>query len=255
MNGQSLNFNSNLNILKQCISVGLLKEHDFFVCVWLCRVRHKHLPARHGECKIVLASVNWDSLASLASVKYFPNIELSLRTLNSVWAPYKVKYIESLERVQKRATKTIPELKALCYEDRLKALKLPTLAYRRVRGDMIEAYKITNGIYDTEVVPNLKFRENVSLRGHSKTLRKDRVNKRIRANSFTQRIVNIWNSLPECIVGAPSVSAFKNRLDKFWENQEIKFNYKAPLSTGRKTRISQVELDIEVTSNLNPDTS
>ena len=198
MNGQSLNFNSNLNILKQCISVGLLKEHDFFVCVWLCRVRHKHSPARHGECKIVLASVNWDSLASLASVKYFPNIELSLRTLNSVWAPYKVKYIESLERVQKRATKTIPELKALCYEDRLKALKLPTLAYRRVRGDMIEAYKITNGIYDTEVVPNLKFRENVSLRGHSKTLRKDRVNKRIRANSLTQRIVNIWNSLPEC---------------------------------------------------------
>ena len=102
-----------------------------------------------------------------------------MRTQRVIWREFK-----------SCATKTISELEALCYEDRLKALKLPTLACRRVRGDMIEAYKIMNGIYDTEVVPNLKFRGNVSLRGHSKTLRKDRVNKRIRANSFTQKIVN-----------------------------------------------------------------
>ena len=42
----------------------------------------------------------------------------------------------------------IPTLKNLAYPERLKRLKLPTLAYRRARGDMIEVYKIVNGIYD-----------------------------------------------------------------------------------------------------------
>ena len=54
-------------------------------------------------------------------------------------------YINKIEQVQKRATnyKQIPEMKNLNYEERLRKLKLPTLGYRRVRGDMIEMYKIT----------------------------------------------------------------------------------------------------------------
>ena len=53
-----------------------------------------------------------------------------------------VKHIESIEGVQCRATKMIPELKHLSYPERLKKLKLPTMAYRRARGDMIEVFKI-----------------------------------------------------------------------------------------------------------------
>jgi hypothetical protein len=36
-------------------------------------------------------------------------------------------------------------MKNLNYEERLRKLKLPTLEYRRVRGDMIETYKIIKG--------------------------------------------------------------------------------------------------------------
>ena len=60
----------------------------------------------------------------------------------SVWDPYKVKHITDIEDVQRRATKLIPEIKQLCYPERLKKLNLPTLAYRRIRGQMIEVYKI-----------------------------------------------------------------------------------------------------------------
>ena len=52
-----------------------------------------------------------------------------------------VKHIESIEGVQRRATKMIPELKHLSYPERLKKLKLPTMAYRRARGDIIEVLK------------------------------------------------------------------------------------------------------------------
>ena len=86
-----------------------------------------------------------------------------------IWNPHMVKHIESIERVQCRATKMIPELKHLSYPERLKKLKLPTMAYRRARGDMIEVFKIVAQIYDNKTTDNfLSFKENMnmSLRGH-----------------------------------------------------------------------------------------
>ena len=42
-----------------------------------------------------------------------------------------------------------------------------------------------------------------------------------------RRARRVWNSLPENVVKSPSINVFKNRLDKFWRNQDIKLNYKA----------------------------
>ena len=61
----------------------------------------------------------------------------------SVWNPHHQSLIEKLEKVQKRATKLVITVKKLCYEERLRKLKLPTLKYRRIRGDVIELYKIS----------------------------------------------------------------------------------------------------------------
>jgi len=38
---------------------------------------------------------------------------------------------------------------------RLQKLQLPTLKYRRLRGDMIELYKMVTGKYDTDASINL----------------------------------------------------------------------------------------------------
>ena len=51
---------------------------------------------------------------------------------SSVWSPYRKCDIEALEKVQKKATKILPQVKNLKYEDRLKACKLPTLYFRRI---------------------------------------------------------------------------------------------------------------------------
>ena len=69
---------------------------------------------------------------------------------NLVWSPFRKKDIVTIENVERRATKMIPELKELSYKERLKKLYLPTLVYRRNRGDMIEVYKILNGRYDPD---------------------------------------------------------------------------------------------------------
>ena len=74
-----------------------------------------------------------------------------------------VKHIESIEGVQRRATKMIPELKHLSYPEKLKKPKLPTMAYRRARGDMIEVFKIVAQIYDNKTTDNVpSFRENMN---------------------------------------------------------------------------------------------
>ncbi len=56
---------------------------------------------------------------------------------SSVCSPFKLKYIDALENIQRRTTRQLPAMSDFSYPDRLKRLKLPTLAYHRVRGDMI----------------------------------------------------------------------------------------------------------------------
>ena len=72
-----------------------------------------------------------------------------------------MKHIIALENVQRRATKLIPGYKELGYKERPKLLNLPTLSYRRLRGDTIEINKIVTGKYCSTVTSNC-----VTLRGN-----------------------------------------------------------------------------------------
>ena len=58
------------------------------------------------------------------------------------WVPYRMKDIDTLERIQRRATKIIPELRNLSYEERMKERGLTTLGKRKLREDQIEVFKI-----------------------------------------------------------------------------------------------------------------
>ena len=69
---------------------------------------------------------------------------------DQAWRPYRKKDIDKLERIQRRATKMIPELRDLSYESRLLQCGLTTLETRRLRGDQIEVFKIVNGYEDVD---------------------------------------------------------------------------------------------------------
>jgi len=56
-----------------------------------------------------------------------------------------------------------------------------------------------------------------NLRGHRLKLFLSRNASRIRRTFFSQRVVTDWNRLPQHVIEAPSTNAFKNRLDKFWQ--------------------------------------
>jgi len=126
-----------------------------------------------------------------------PHLEYS----NSVWCPFKKGDNENIEKVQKkRATKLIISLKKLPYGERLRQLKLPTLKYRRLRGDMIEVFKIIHKYYDIRASINFNFNPVGSTGGNKFKLQKEMCRYDIRKYSFCYQVVNVWNSLPDYVV-------------------------------------------------------
>ena len=124
-----------------------------------------------------------------------------------VWNPRWKKDQDNIESVQRRATKLVPEIAGLSYEDRLEVLKIPSLFYRRARGDMIECYKYLHGSYKISNNP-LTLVADSNTRGHSFKLTKPIARSSVRFNSFAFRCVNAWNSLSEDIVSSNSLNVF-----------------------------------------------
>ena len=83
---------------------------------------------------------------------------------------------------------------------------------------MIETYKILNRYYNMD--PSTFFTLNISFstRGHLFKLFKKRSRLLIRHNFFSNRVVNLWNSLPDLVVSAPTVATFKQRFDDYWNH-------------------------------------
>ena len=134
-----------------------------------------------------------------------------------VWSPHKKKDIKKLERIQRTATKMVPELRDLSYEERLEEIGLPTLQERRERGDLITMFKLVNNMekMDREdLVVKVEAQERRT-RGHMKKLRKSQCLGDVKKYSFPHRTVEIWNNLKEEVVEAKSVHMFKEKLDKF----------------------------------------
>jgi ribonuclease P/MRP protein subunit RPP40 len=183
-----------------------------------CHINSAVLKANRllGLLKRCFGHMDKMTLTKLYKAIVRPHLEYA----NIVWHPKFKKDVENLEKVQHRFTRFFPGLRSLTYEERLRHLQLPSLVYRRLRGDAIEAYKYLHNMHNAGCSTFFVKADQcgIKTRGHSCKLQKFSCRTRLRSNFYAVRTVNRWNSLPEEIVNAPSVNAFKNRLDKHWSH-------------------------------------
>jgi len=108
---------------------------------------------------------------------------------------------------------------------------------------MIELYKIFAGKYDnntTEWITGKCIEKQHDTRNHRFALQQSHVHYDMRKFRLSNRTIPIWNSF--YVVASPTINTFKARLDKFWEDQDVRYNWKADISFTRSC--SKVELTI-----------
>jgi hypothetical protein len=141
-----------------------------------------------------------------------PHLEFSV----TAWAPWLETDKAILEKVQEKAINAISGLRAKNYLDKCKELGIETLAERRERHDMIQTYKILNGVGNidySDVMEKIN-RENGRTRlaaGHDNLVLKQ-ARTDVRKNSFFVRVVQKWNSLPDEVKKSKNADEFKRRI-------------------------------------------
>ena len=157
-----------------------------------------------------------------------------LEYASCIWNPNLKYNIDSIERVQRRATKIVPSLKDLSYTDRLKKLNLETLEYRRTRADLLETYRIMNGIHELDlschcsICPSKKMFTpalHQSTRGHDRKLQVQEATGP-RKHFFSTRAIKLWNNLSQSAVSSTSINSFKTHLSTELQNKfDFNFSY------------------------------
>ena len=138
-----------------------------------------------------------------------------LEYASQVWNPAAAGLIDKLESVQRQYTKRIPACSHLQYAERLKFLKLDTLELRRLKADLIFAYKIIFQKVDLDKHNFFTMRERQG-RGHPFMLVPEQFRNNIRGNFFSLRVTNIWNSLDPLQTNFSSAFSFKNCFTDFY---------------------------------------
>ena len=135
-----------------------------------------------------------------------------LEYATTVWNPHNVKDKHLVERVQRRATKLVCNMRNLSYEERLLNLGLETLEKRRLLADMVEVYKIVHGLSCSDSSRFFVENQLSSTRGHLFKFFLPASRLDVRRHFFSVRVVEVWNGLPNDVVSSSNLKSFKKGL-------------------------------------------
>ncbi len=129
------------------------------------------------------------------------------------WSPHLAKDIAKLEAVQRRSTKMIPSLRHESCEESLAQLNLFSLEKRRLRGKLIECFRILKGFTNVDANRLFLIDDSSRTRSNGVKLKCKQLHLDCTKLFFTNDVVREWNKLPPSVVQCNAINSFKNKLD------------------------------------------
>jgi hypothetical protein len=210
------NFDNLYNLEKvNCVrDIGVTISNDFKFTTHCNIISAK----AYSRCYLILkcfCNSNFETLIKAYKVYVRPTLEYC----TPVWSPYLQKNVDIIEKIQKYFTRIACikcNVQYTDYADRLRLAKLDSLKYRRVKFDLIMVYKILNNYVHINkffISSNTPY----NLRRHNKQINSNckKAQNNIVKYFFSNRIINVWNNLPEFIVNATNLAQFKCRINCF----------------------------------------
>ena len=144
-----------------------------------------------------------------------PHLEYCVQLWSPVAAHGSWGTIYEIEKVQRKFTNLIDDIGTLQYGTRLAELNLKTLAERRIRGDLIETFKIVNNVvdYGQDIFTLGRSGRNIVSCGLKVSS--------FRKKFFSERVIQYWNVLPNFVKLSSSVNSFKANLS-LHKSQQLK---------------------------------
>jgi hypothetical protein len=148
----------------------------------------------------------------IKTLAYSTIVRPKLEYAASVWDPHTIKDIRTLEMVQRRAARWVLGRynNTSSVTDMMKTLKWDTLQSRRQASRLTMMYKITNNLVALQ--HDLKPPNRRTRNSHSHTYVQIQTRTETQRHSYFPRTVKEWNGLPDNVVSAPSLMAFRTRL-------------------------------------------
>jgi hypothetical protein len=206
-----------LTAVKQVKDLGVNIKND---CNFNCHV--DQITARaHARANLIhkcFVSKDTNTLVKAFTTYVRPLLEYA----SCVWSPCSIVNIKKVESVQRRFTKRLPNMATLDYATRLSAVNLDSLQVRRLRTDLLYVYKLLFNLVDTDFNAFFKLSDNATnTRGHNYKLFVCRSRLNIRQHFFSNRIVNVWNSLPAKLEHFATLSSFTNFVKQLDLNKSL----------------------------------
>lgn len=181
-----------------------------------------------GVIKHTFKYLDMDTFLLLYKSLVRPHLEYA----TVIWSPKTKRDCDLVERVQRRATRVVESISHLPYSERLKALQLPTLLFRRQRADMIMMYKIAHGLVSLRTDSHCNICDRAMFTpSYAKNTRGHPYKYQIqdargpRTNFFPSRCTPTWNGLSARTVSSSTVNTFKGRLKEEWKHHPFQYQY------------------------------
>ena len=187
---------------------------------------HQHIASvacKAGGLATNLLRATLNREASFMVTLYVTHVRPLIDYCSCLWNTEYDGDLRRLEAVQRRWTRSIAGLRDLDYTSRLRALDLYSIKGRLLRADLLKYWKIFHGKCAVRPEQIFSMAPIVGTRGHDFKIAVERPELECRKRSFSQRRVQLWNSLPAEVVSSASASEFKSRLHMLLSLQLFEF--------------------------------